>query len=193
MKAPVATLLKLGAFAVVALLCLVMVGGALRNGGSGDRSSFDATFGDVSGLYEGDDVRMSGVLVGQVTDIELDENNLAKVDFEIDSNRPVTSTTKAAVRYQNLLGQRYLEMVTPPGDSGSELPSGSSIGKDMTIPSFDITTLFDGFQPIFETLEVDQVNKFAQNVLDLVQGDGSGLGPVLADLDGLTTYAALRG
>ncbi|MDQ1200037.1 MULTISPECIES: MCE family protein [unclassified Rhodococcus (in: high G+C Gram-positive bacteria)] len=187
---PVATLVKLGAFALVAVLCLVLVGGALRNGGGDDRSTFDARFDDVSGLYAGDDVRLSGVLVGSVNDIELDGNR-ARVSFEVDSDRPVLTTTKAAVRYQNLLGQRYLELIST-DDSGSELAPGSSLADDMTVPSFDITTLFDGFQPIFETIDTDQVNRFAQNVLDLVQGDGSGLGPVLRDLDGLTTYASQR-
>lgn len=187
---PVATLVKLGAFALVAILCLVLVGGALGNGGGGDRVSYDARFDDVSGLYTGDDVRLSGVLVGTVTAIDLDGGR-AKVAFEVDAAHAVRSTTQAAVRYQNLLGQRYLELVQP-DDAGTELPSGSSMGDDMTIPSFDITTLFDGFEPIFEVLDTEQVNRFAQNVLDLVQGDGSGLGPVLRDLDGLTTYAQQR-
>jgi phospholipid/cholesterol/gamma-HCH transport system substrate-binding protein len=186
----VGTLLKLGAFAVVAILCLVLIGGALRSGVSGDRSTFDARFDDVSGLYAGDDVRLSGVLVGTVTDIELDGTR-AKVTFDVDADRPVRTTTKAAVRYQNLLGQRYLELIRA-DDSGSDLESGASMADDMTVPSFDITTLFDGFQPIFETVDTEQVNRFAQNVLDLVQGDGSGLGPVLRDLDGLTSYAQQR-
>ncbi|WP_235579583.1 MULTISPECIES: MlaD family protein [unclassified Rhodococcus (in: high G+C Gram-positive bacteria)] len=187
---PVGTLLKLGAFAVVAILCLVLIGGALRSGVSGDRSTFDARFDDVSGLYEGDDVRLSGVLVGTVTGIELDGTR-ARVTFDVDADRPVRTTTKAAVRYQNLLGQRYLELIRT-DDSGSDLESGASMADDMTVPSFDITTLFDGFQPIFETVDTEQVNRFAQNVLDLVQGDGSGLGPVLRDLDGLTSYAQQR-
>jgi phospholipid/cholesterol/gamma-HCH transport system substrate-binding protein len=187
---PTGTLVKLGVFAVVAILCLVLVGGALGNGSGAERSSYDARFNDVSGLYQGDDVRMSGVLVGTVTGIDLDGGQ-AKVSFDVDADRGLRSTTKAAVRYQNLLGQRYLELV-PSDDQGSELPSGSTISDDMTIPSFDITTLFDGFQPIFDTLDTNQVNLFAQNVLDLVQGDGSGLGPVLRDLDGLTTYAQQR-
>lgn len=187
---PVSTLLKLGAFGVVAILCLVLVGGALGNAGGEDRSTFQARFDDVSGLYVGDDVRLSGVEVGTVTSIELDGGR-ARVAYEVDGDQPVTSTTKAAVRYQNLLGQRYLELVQP-DEVGTELPSGSTMGDDMTIPSFDITTLFDGFEPIFETLDTEQVNLFAQNVLDLVQGDGSGLGPVLRDLDGLTEYAMQR-
>lgn len=187
---PVATVVKLAVFAVVAILCLVLIGNALVAGGGDDRARFDARFDDVSGLYTGDDVRLSGVLVGTVTGIDL-EGDRAKVTFEVDGDRPVTTTTKAAVRYQNLLGQRYLELIQDE-PAGTPLTSGSSFADERTVPSFDITTLFDGFQPIFETIDTEQVNRFTQNVLDLVQGDGAGLGPVLRDLDGLTTYAQQR-
>ncbi len=187
---PVATVVKLSVFALVSILCLVLIGNALGAAGGPDRSRFDARFDDVSGLYTGDDVRLSGVLVGSVTGIDLDGDR-AKVTFEVDGSRPVTSTTRAAVRYQNLLGQRYLELIQD-DTAGTPLASGASFAADRTVPSFDITTLFDGFQPIFETIDTEQVNRFTQNVLELVQGDGSGLGPVLRDLDGLTTYTQQR-
>lgn len=187
---PVATVVKLAVFALVAILCLVLIGNALGGSTGPDRARFDARFDDASGLYTGDDVRLSGVLVGSVTGIDLD-GDLARVSFEVDGNRPVTSTTKAAVRYQNLLGQRYLELIQD-DTAGTPLASGASFAPENTVPSFDITTLFDGFQPIFETIDTEQVNRFTQNVLDLVQGDGAGLGPVLRDLDGLTTYTKER-
>ena len=64
------------------------------------------------GLYAGDDVRISGVQVGKVESIRLD-GRIAKVDFTVQEDHPVFSNTVAAVRYQTLVGQRYVELVQP--------------------------------------------------------------------------------
>lgn len=185
-----ATLTKLAVFFVVTALCAVVIVTALRTPVSGPTSSYAAEFDDVSGLYVGDDVRMSGVQIGKVTGVELD-GPIAHVAFEITDDRPVFASTQAAVRYQNLLGQRYVELVQKP-DPGPVLTEGATIARDRTIPSFDISELFKGFEPIFDTLDTAQLNQFAENVLRMVQGDGSGLAPVLRDVDRIAEFAVQR-
>ncbi|MDI9932673.1 MCE family protein [Rhodococcus sp. IEGM 1354] len=185
------TAVKLLAFTVAIMVCGYVVVTALRTPVSGPISTYAATFDDVSGLYEGDDVRMSGVQIGKVDSVELD-GTTARVTFGVESNRAVYDTTHAAVRYQNLLGQRYVELMQDGSEPGDVMPAGSTIPLDNTVPSFDITELFDGFRPIFDTLDTDQLNLFAENILRMVQGDGSGIAPVLRDIDSITTFAEQR-
>jgi len=180
----------LALFAVASTMAAILLLNALRNPVSGPVTHYSATFRDVSGLDAGNDVRIAGVQVGKVEGIRL-EGHTAKVDFTTLNNQPVYRNTVVAVRFQSLLGQRYLELVQP--DAGGErLPPRTDIPIGQTIPSFDITKLFNGFKPVFDSLDAAQVNQLGENLLRLIQGDGSGLGPVLHDLDTITKYAVNR-
>src|ERR1700760_982106 len=99
---------------------------ALRNPVEGEVARYTATFTDVSGLFVGDDVRISGVQVGKVETVRLDGRN-ADVDFTVVKSQPLFTDTIAAVRYQNLVGQRYLELAQP-AKRESVLADGATIG-----------------------------------------------------------------
>lgn len=178
---------KLVVFLIIVAACTGFIVTALRTPLPGDKVEYEAVFTDVSGLFDGDSVRLSGVAVGKVESVELDKGK-ARVRFSVDSTRPIYDNTQAAVRYQNLIGQRYVELL-PGKPGGVKQQPGSVIPEDRTIPSFDVSKLFNGFKPLFETLQPEQLNQFGENLLRVIQGDGSGIGPVLADLDKLTKHA----
>ena len=144
----------------------------------------------MSGLYVGDDVRISGVQVGKVQTIRLD-GRVAKVDFTAQADHPLYTNTVAAVRYQTLIGQRYVELVQP-SKPDARLPDSGTIPIGQTIPSFDVAKLFNGFQPMFQTLDPAQFNLLGENLLRLIQGDESGIGPFLHDLDEISKLAVDR-
>ncbi|APA99465.1 MCE family protein [Nocardia seriolae] len=178
---------KLTVFLVIVAACTTFIVTALRTPIPGDKVTYDAVFTDVSGLFAGDSVRMSGVAVGKVEAVSLDGTK-ARVHLTVDKSRPLYDNTKAAVRYQNLIGQRYVELLTE-GKGGAKLAAGSTIPVERTIPSFDVSKLFNGFKPMFDTLDPAQLNQFGTNLLRVIQGDGAGIGPVLADVDTLTKHA----
>ncbi len=177
-------------FTAIAVVCALIVLTALRSPVTGAVSRYTAAFSDVSGLYAGDDVRISGVQVGKVETIRLD-GRIAKVDFTAQNDHPVFANTVAAVRYQTLLGQRYVELVQP-AKPDRRLPAGGNIPLGQTIPSFDVAKLFNGFRPIFQTLDPAQFNLLGENLLRLIQGDESGIGPFLHDLDVISKLAVDR-
>ncbi len=177
-------------FTTVAVVCALIVLTALRSPVTGAVSRYTAAFSDVSGLYVGDDVRISGVQVGKVETIRLD-GRIAKVDFTAQNAHPVFANSIAAVRYQTLLGQRYVELVQP-ARPGRRLPAGGTIPLGQTIPSFDVAKLFNGFRPIFQALDPAQFNLLGENLLRLIQGDESGIGPFLHDLDVISKLAVDR-
>ena len=72
----------------IAVVCTLIVLTALRSPVTGAVSRYTAAFSDVSGLYVGDDVRISGVQVGKVESIRLD-GRIAKVDFTAQVDHPV--------------------------------------------------------------------------------------------------------
>jgi phospholipid/cholesterol/gamma-HCH transport system substrate-binding protein len=177
-------------FTAVAVVCTLVVLTALRSPVIGTVSRYTAAFSDVSGLYVGDDICISGVQVGKVESIRLD-GRTAKVGFTAQSDHPVFTNTLAAVRYQTLIGQRYVELVQP-AEPDARLADSGTIPLGQTIPSFDVAKLFNGFQPIFETLDPAQFNLLGENLLRLIQGDESGIGPFLHNLDAISKLAVDR-
>ncbi|OBB25285.1 MlaD family protein [Mycolicibacterium elephantis] len=190
MRSVARSVMWLTVFTAVAVVCILVVLTALRSPVTGAAARYTAEFSDVSGLYVGDDVRVSGVQVGKVETIRLD-GRIAKVDFTTQVAHPVFANTVAAVRYQTLIGQRYVELVQP-AEPASQLPEGGTIPLGQTIPSFDVAKLFNGFEPMFQTLDPAQFNLLGENLLRLIQGDESGIGPFLHHLDVIAKLAVDR-
>ncbi|WP_078294177.1 MCE family protein [Mycobacterium sp. D16R24] len=175
--------------AVAVVLTLIIVN-ALRTPVNGPVRRFDALFTDASGLIIGNDVRISGVQVGKVERIHLDGKN-ARVTFNVLTDHPLYQNTTIAIRYQSLVGQRYVEIAQAPTPS-APLAAGATIPLGQTIPSFDIAKLFNGFRPIFQTLDPAQFNRLTENILQLIQGDERGIGPILRDIDAVLKLSVDR-
>ncbi|MFD4405458.1 MlaD family protein [Nocardia sp. NPDC058499] len=157
---------------------------------AGHTETYTAVFTDANGLRSGDDVRINGVAIGEVGAVELD-GTLARVDFTVDTDHPLYTESTVAVRYQNLTGFRYLE-VRQPDRPGAIRAPGSEFDTAHTVPAFDITTLFNGLQPVLAQMSPDDVNQFANSMLAVVQGDGNGIGPALGAIDKLSRLASDR-
>ncbi|MGQ4618587.1 MlaD family protein [Nocardia sp. R7R-8] len=183
--------LRLLAAGVVAALLFVLIQNAIKNP-TGERPvRYSADFSDASGLRPNADIRIRGVRVGKVEAVELHQagdSSVARVDFTVNDTQKVTVESKLAIKYANLSGVRFID-ITGNGDGGAPT---RHIGLDHTVPSFDITTLFNGLQPALETLQPNEINEFMRNALTLVQGDGSGLAPMLDSVDKLSRYTTDR-
>lgn len=68
----------------------------------------------------------------------------------------------------------------------------TQIPTSMTQPSFDVTALFNGLQPVLATLSPDEINTFTANAASFLTGDGSGLAPLLDSIRKLTEFVADR-
>lgn len=183
-------LAKFAAFAVVSLGLLLILVNTMSNGLGADSRNFEAVFTDVSGLRPGDDVKVAGVRVGRVSDIEVD-GDFARVTFELSDKQPLLETTKIVMRYQNLLGQRYLALVQS-GERGEELEDDATVPLERTDPGFDLTELLNGFRPLFEVLEPADVNKLATSMVKVLQGEGGTVEVLLQQTAELTNFVADR-
>ncbi|WP_327150117.1 MlaD family protein [Nocardia sp. NBC_01329] len=178
----------LSVFGVVALCCLSLVMTRVREPVDSADAEYTAVFADVSGLTAGSGVQLAGARIGTVTAIDIADDTTAQLEFSIDRGRSVLDTTHAAVRYQSLLGQYYLELFeSRPG--GSPLAAGATIPRERTGPGFDVSRLFDGFRPLFTALDVEELGRLAQNVIRVLQGDNAGIGPILTGLGDLLQNA----
>ncbi|MEV6558222.1 MlaD family protein [Nocardia sp. NPDC051756] len=181
---------RLTVFGAAMIALLVGVVQAIQRPVAGDSTTFTSLFTDASGLKTGDDVRMFGVAVGKVTAISLDGKQ-ARVRFSVHSDRPVYDTSRLAIRYQNLTGQRYID-IKQPDRAGKLVAAGTTIGTDHTTGSFDITGLFNGMEPILKEFSPEAVNQLSVNALAVFEGDGSRIGATLQAIGTLSAYATDR-
>ena len=156
----------------------------------GKTYSYTAIFTDVNGLRSGDDVRLYGVQVGKVSDMSLDGTR-ARVHFTVTRSHPLFNNTRIAIRYQNLAGFRYLDIQQPDTPAGRRDP-GKTFATSETVPSFDITTLFKGLQPVLAELSPDDLNQFTSSMLAVIEGDGTGFGPALGAIEKLSNHVRDR-
>lgn len=180
-------LIGFGLFTIVSLLVTVLVWNTLARTVEGGTKTYSAVFTDVLGLREGDDVRMAGVRVGKVTGIEVTDDNNAEVTFIVQNDQTLYGNTKALVRYQNLIGQRYVALAPGTEGDASELPEHGRIPVERTEPSFDISALLNGFQPLFQMLEPAQVNRLSETFILALQGDRVSLSSFITQAATLAT------
>jgi virulence factor Mce-like protein len=186
-------LVKLAVFALVTVLASYVLITTITNAGYGDTTTYSAAFTDVAGLVKGDEVRIAGVRVGQVTDIGLSpqkQKPVAVVGMQVASNVPLPHNVQATIRYRNLVGQRYVALTEAPGSGGAVLPVGAQIPLTQTHPALDLTTLFGGFKPLFQALTPDDVNRLSYEVIQVFQGEGGTMEQLLAHVASLSNSLA---
>lgn len=172
------------AFAIACAVVLVILANTMMNQVAGGTNPFTADFSNASGLRPGDDVRAAGVKVGRVQKVEL-HGGVARVSFDLAKNQPIHADTRLSVRYQNLLGQRYLAMLPGP-ENTRQLAPGATVPVGRTDPGFDLTALLNGFEPLFATLEPEQINRLSASIIAVMQGQGGTIESLLAETATLT-------
>ena len=184
--------IKLAIFTVVSVLVTGLLAVIMGNFGFGAAEEYRAVFSNASLLTKGDDVRVAGVSVGEVKKVEHYERNEAIVTFRVKSDVPLTSASRAEIRFLNLVGDRYLALEAG-SDSGAEpLEPGDTLPISQTSPALDLTTLFNGFKPLFQALQPADVNELSMNLVQVLQCEGGTVQGLVETTASLTNTLADR-
>ena len=136
--------------------------------GGGD--TYRAAFSEAGGLMTGDDVRIAGVKVGKVQDVDLAGDHVV-VDFKVTEPASFGKETAASVRMKTLLGQKYLAL--EPAGPG-QLDQDSQIPLDRTVSSYDIVNAFSDLATTTERIDTGQLADVAVDPGHGVQGQSRG-------------------
>lgn len=187
-----AAIWRLIAFVTVCVLGLAGLLAVFAQLRFNDENTFRAEFNNVSGLKDGDFVRMAGVEVGKVKSIVVQPNAVVLVEFSVDPAAiSLTEGTRAAVRYDNLIGDRYLAVEEGAG-SVRQLQPGQTIPLAHTDSALDLDALIGGFRPLFRALDPDQVNALSGQLIQALQGQGATISSFLSQTSTLTNTLADR-
>lgn len=157
----------------------------------GTEAMYKAQFTNVSGLENGNFVRIAGVEVGKVKKIVIEDDGTALVEFGTDDSVVLTEGSRAVIRYQNLIGGRYLALEEGAGGSRRLMP-GDTIPLARTSPALDLDALIGGFRPLFHALDPNQVNALSSQLIKALQGEGPTISSFLEQTAALTNTLADR-
>jgi phospholipid/cholesterol/gamma-HCH transport system substrate-binding protein len=186
-----AVIWRLAAFLVVCLFGMFALFAVFAHLRFQQEQTYRAEFTNVSGLAQGQFVRIAGVEVGKVSKISINPDTTVSVDFTADDSVVLTEGNRAVIRYDNLIGGRYLALEEGVGGT-RKLHPGDTIPLANTAPALDLDALIGGFRPLFRALDPDQVNALSGQLIKAFQGQGATIGSFLSQTAALTNTLADR-
>jgi phospholipid/cholesterol/gamma-HCH transport system substrate-binding protein len=182
------TVVKLTAFMVVCLLFTGYLAFTIGNIHPLQKDyKLAATFDDVTGLLPDDNVKVAGVVVGKVNGIKVVKGR-ARVTFSVRKGLSLPTDSQAAIRWRNLLGQRYVYLY--PGTASTVLRNKDTVAR--TRPVVDLGELFNRLGPIVQAIDPAKVNTFLDAVTGALDGNQGKLRQAIDDLATLTQGLAQR-
>lgn len=153
--------------------------------------NYFAEFANVSGLKEGDMVRIAGVEVGKVQNIAVNRDGTVRVGFSAEESVVLTEGSRAQIRYDDPIGNRFLALLEGAGGV-ARLAPGDTIPADRTDPALDLDAVIGGFRPLFRALDADQVNALTGQLIKAFSGQGPTIASFLDQAAAVTNTLADR-
>jgi phospholipid/cholesterol/gamma-HCH transport system substrate-binding protein len=116
--------IRSGIFGIVIVVCALMVAfGYTSLPFYPQGKSYEAYFADAGGISAGNDVNVSGIVVGKVNGVQL-AGQVAKVTFTVDRKVRLGDQTLASIKTDTVLGERSLAVTPRGGGSVTSIPLG---------------------------------------------------------------------
>jgi ABC-type transporter Mla subunit MlaD len=179
------------AFTVAVLVLVVAVTAVAAGGGDDDEQGYRvrAIFDNASFLIPGEDVKVGGVIVGKIAEVELDRNNKAVVVLNITDPgfQDFRQDATCEVGLQSLIGEQFVEC-QPTQKRGEGVtvaptikPIASGPGKGQYLIPVDRTSSPVGPDLLANIMRVPQRERFRLILAELGTGL-AGNGPELRDV-----------
>ncbi|MDT5145089.1 MAG: phospholipid/cholesterol/gamma-HCH transport system substrate-binding protein [Mycobacterium sp.] len=185
------TVWRLALYSTVCLLATFIVFAVFAQLRFEKAKTYNAVFANVSSLQAGNFVRIGGVEVGKVKDISIQPDSTVRVEFSADDSVVLTEGSRAVIRYDDLIGGRYMALEEGAGGV-TRLNPGATIPPSRTQPALDLDALIGGFRPLFRALDPDQINALSGQLIAAFQGQGATIGSLLTQTAALTNTLADR-
>lgn len=175
------TLLRVVLFVGLTVALIVVITVQIARVSTGGGYQLVATFDDVSGLREGDQVKIAGAPVGQVDTIKV-VNGRAEITMEVQDAIRVPSDTEAAIRWRNAVGQRVVYLL--PGTAPGRLAPGSRVVRTSSV--VDIGQLVSDLGPLTRSLDPDQINQLLTAAARSLKGNDKNIPRLLDNVNAIT-------
>lgn len=143
---------------------------------------------DRSGLLltEGADVRLRGLPVGEVRDVQLNDDGYGViVDIALyeDQAKSIPDNVTASILPTTIFGNKFVNLQIPKGQPESAVEDGDSIQADTVIQNKEVTTeinnVFLGLRDVLTTVQPAKMNATLGAMVRVLQGRGPEFGRLL--------------
>ena len=180
-------LIRLGAVVTLSAVLTAWIALTIAGGRPGSRYELVATFDDVAGMREGDAVKLAGIAVGEVSDIEVVQGR-AQVTMAVDQEVRIPTDSTAKVRWRDLIGRRFVAL--EPGDAGTMLADGDRVERAASV--VDLGQLVNQLVPLARSVSPEKVNEILTALLEAFEGNDAVFDELLADLRDVLAVLAER-
>jgi len=139
-------------------------------------------------LNDGAEVKLRGVLVGEVREISADGDR-AELRLALDPAMTghIPANVTARLLPKTLFGEKYIALVVP-GDAASQpIGPGAVIDQDRTRAAIELERVLDGALPLLQAIEPDKLAATLGALAYALDGRGDQIGQDLATLNALLT------
>lgn len=184
---------KLGFFVVAVVFIAWAI---IETLGSGDflhpGYHVSALFDSVQDLKVGDRVKMAGVEIGRVEDIELTTNKVSVV-MKLHPNGLVKTDSKATVKFTGLMGQNFVDVSfgsdsAPAAAEGTILESAEQ--PDLNAIMAKLDNAASGIQNITKTFSGDKLDNILGPLTDFVKQNSAPITATISNVKNITSQIA---
>ena len=147
----------------------------------GGGTTYRAEFSEAAGLRPDDEVRVAGIKVGEVTDVDLADDRVL-VAFRV-QDAWIGDTTTAAIKLKTLLGRKFLALY-PTGRTTLDPAQAIPLGRTAT--PYDVTAAFEGLADTAGAIDTAQLADSFRTISDTFADSPA---HVRTALDGLTALS----
>lgn len=142
-----------------------------------DRSDIKLTTGTLgNALQKGSDVKLNGVPVGTVSEIEpRDGGATLTLALKPDVLDELPADTTARLLPKTLFGERYVALVRQ-SEGGTTLEPGDTIHQDASAPAVELEELFDELLPVLKAIQPDKLSAMLGELAQMLRGRGTEMG-----------------
>jgi phospholipid/cholesterol/gamma-HCH transport system substrate-binding protein len=130
------------------------------------------------------DVRMHGVLIGQVRDIsQANGKAVIKLGLQPEAARAVPANAEVQIKPTTLFGQKYVEFIDPATVSTRGMASGTVISSDRVRTSVELDRILARLSTILTTVQPEDLNATLHAVATALTGNGADIGEAMEKMD----------
>lgn len=130
------------------------------------------------------DVKLRGLLVGEVREVRADGTK-ATLDIALKPEHVahIPSDVHARLLPKTLFGEKYVDLVAPPGSSGRPIRAGDVITQDRTRVGIELQQLMNDLLPLLRTVQPGKLNATLSAFATALEGRGDRIGDNLTRVE----------